>query len=101
MIFPSSGKLLHPAVSLIQDLCKWEIKTRGRGKRGLVEKKGALLPAPAQTPLVPPPLFDFPLTESLEHGGTWGKKKIVNYLYRLKKRSISPPLKISFRRACD
>ena len=49
-------------------------------------------------------------------GGTWGagwgpvapplfcratKTKIVNYLYLLKKGSISPPLKISFRRACD
>ena len=27
------------------------------------------------------------------------KTKIVNYLYLLKKRSISPPLKISFRQA--
>ena len=27
-------------------------------------------------------------------------EKIVNYLYLLKKRSISPLLKISFRRAC-
>ena len=58
-------------------------------------------------------LFSVLTKQARRNMGDWGavalppplfcratKTKMVNYLYLLKKRSINPPLKISFRRAC-